>query len=129
MANITGLEELLETFHALPEAIRVNVLADATVAGARVIQQGASARAPRLTGQLASDIQIDLEFTPDGFVAKVGPGKPSFYGLFQEFGTDHHPARPFLRVALNQDGPQAQEAMAKRLALGVEVEAARLAAG
>jgi HK97 gp10 family phage protein len=129
MAAITGLNELLAAFTALPEAVRVNVLADVCVAGAQVIQAGASSRAPRLTGQLASDIRIDVELLSEGFVAKIGPSKRSFYGLFQERGTVHQPAYPFLKPALDEDGPRAHQAMVQRLALGIEAEATRLRTG
>src|SRR5262245_2830075 len=129
MAEITGVHELLAAFTALPEAVRVNVLQDVCLAGAQVIQAGASARAPRLTGQLAADIWIDVELLSEGFVAKIGPSKRSFYGLFQERGTVPQPAYPFLKTALDSDGPPAHLAMVQSLALGVEAEATRLHTG
>src|SRR5262245_16626103 len=129
MAEITGLDELLAAFTALPEAVRVNVLQDVCLAGAQVIQAGASARAPRLTGALAADIRIDMELIAEGFVAKIGPSKRSFYGLFQEKGTKHQPAYPFLKPALDDDGPRAHQAMVQRMALGVEAEATHLRTG
>jgi HK97 gp10 family phage protein len=128
-AAITGLDQVNQVLMALPEAVRLNVLSDATFAGAEVIRAGASARAPRLTGQLAGDIQIVIILERGGAVAKVGPSKRSFYGLFQERGTSHQRAYPFLRPALDEDGPKAQEAMMREIARGVEEQAARLHSG
>lgn len=124
---IRGVEELARTFTALPDVVRVRVLQDATEAGAEIIRQGAEDRAPRRSGQLAGDIQIETELTTDGFVSKIGPSRRSFYGRFQEFGTPFMAARPFLRPALDEDGPRAQQAMAATLARGIEAEAKRLA--
>src|SRR5262245_45423658 len=126
MADMKGLDQVLRALAALPEAVRLNVLADACMDGAEVIRDGASARAPRKTGQLAGDIQIDVELLPEGARAKIGPSKKSFYGLFQERGTKHQRAYPFLRPALDEDGPKAQQVMERRILAGIEAEATKL---
>lgn len=65
----------------------------------------ARTRAPRRTGQLASDIDIAVEVTArdqeiTGWVGvRKGKGH-AFWAYFQEVGTSRHPAHPFLRPAV-----------------------------
>ena len=61
--------------------------------------------APRRTGRLVGDIDIAVEVTArdqeiTGWVGvRSGKGK-AFWAWFQELGTRHHAARPFLRPAV-----------------------------
>jgi HK97 gp10 family phage protein len=51
-------------------------------------------------------------------VIAIGPAhKPNdvFYGVFQEFGTAHHPAQPFLRPAFDQHRKSVMAAAGKSL--------------
>lgn len=65
----------------------------------------ARARAPRRTGTLIRDIDIDVEVTArdqeiTGWVGvRAGKGR-AFWAWFQEVGTRHHGAQPFLRPAV-----------------------------
>lgn len=64
----------------------------------------ARARAPKQTGKLTGAIDIAVEVTAKdqvitGWVG-VRRGKGAFYAYFQEVGTSHHPAQPFLRPAV-----------------------------
>ena len=62
-------------------------------------------RAPRRSGRLVRDIDIAVEVTArdqviTGWVGvRRGKGR-AFWAWFQEMGTRHHAARPFLRPAV-----------------------------
>lgn len=56
----------------------------------------------------------------------VGVGK-AFWGMFQEFGTRHHPARPWMRPAFDQATGVVIGNMALALRVGIDREARRLA--
>lgn len=66
----------------------------------------ARTRAPRRTGLVVSRIDVAVEVTArdqeiTGWVGVRKGGKPSaFYAYFQEVGTVHHAAHPFLRPAV-----------------------------
>lgn len=56
----------------------------------------AASLAPKLTGALAASIQAEEQL--DG-TWRVSWGRNVPYGIFQELGTEHHSAQPFLRPA------------------------------
>lgn len=56
-------------------------------------------------------------------ITSVGPTKAAFYGLFQEFGTAHHAARPFMRPTWDALKGSMLDTMAR--VLGEQIEKAR----
>jgi HK97 gp10 family phage protein len=56
-------------------------------------------------------------------IVRVGPTQKAFYGVFQEFGTAHHAAHPFMRPTWDSMGP----GMIGQIGdvLGTEIEKAR----
>lgn len=97
--------DLERKFNQQGFVVRRQILAKAVKAGAEVIRDKAEQLAPRDTGQLAETENIRVigaESTAAEVVARIGPAKSSFYGLFQEKGTAFHPAQPFLNPALEQ---------------------------
>lgn len=104
-----GMQELLRQLEQVgSEAERIKK--DALLAGAEVIQQAASEKAPRDTGKLAENIVIS-DINEDGTV-DIGPDRDRFYGLFLEFGTTKMAARPFLQPAFEENKEQVQQKMA-----------------
>jgi HK97 gp10 family phage protein len=104
-----GMQELIRRLeHLGTEADRVKE--DALLAGAEIIQQAASEKAPRDTGKLAENIVIS-DVKEDGTV-DIGPDRDRFYGLFLEFGTSKMAARPFLQPAFEESKEQVQQKMA-----------------
>lgn len=104
-------------------AVQRQLLTQATRAGAEVIQIRAEALAPRRTGHLAESELIRIDSSQSNaaeVVAKIGPDKSAFYGLFQEFGTAFMPAQPFLNPALEQVGDKALEVSAEIIGKGLE---------
>ena len=124
-----GFDELDAALAKLPDMLQVELLGLAVAAGAEVLRDGAERRAPRLTGDLAEGMTYQLTAHRDGVTASIGPDKDSFYGLFQEFGTSHQPARPFLRPTVDEDGARAVSAIAQKLKEGLERKARQLGQG
>lgn len=117
--ELHGMQELLRQLEQIgTEAEQVKK--DALLAGAEVIQQAASEKAPRDTGKLAENIVIS-DMKEDGTV-DIGPDRDRFYGLFVEFGrkagekkgrkypkADPH---PFLQPAFEENIDRVQDEMA-----------------
>ena len=67
----------------------------------------AEAKAPRGTGQLAGEIDYEVQPERGSVVGYVGVRKgKAFYGYFQELGTSRMPAHPFLRPAVYENAGQ-----------------------
>lgn len=83
--------------------------ADAAVhAGALEIRNGASIRAPKLTGTLARSINAERNIvTSTEVVYDIGTDLD--YAATQEFGYGGISAQPYLRPALDEDGKIAVE--------------------
>lgn len=113
--TITGAADLAKRLRELPKAVGAKVQTQALIAGAEPMRREASSRAPRGSGtgpHLADDIvigtvsarRLESQGRGDQTVVEVGPSKrphDHFYGYFQEFGTVHHRARPFMRPAFD----------------------------
>ena len=111
------------------------VLEKAVLAGAKIIQEDASRRAPRRTGKLSRSIGIEVKEKARNKVSvDIGPRREAFYGKFVELGhalvrgrrkaqkkvIGYVPARPFLRPAFDTNVAAAKRAVADtlRAALG-----------
>lgn len=77
-------------------------VADNLYAACNFAADQARARAPRASGQLIENIDIAVEVTARDEVieGRVGVRKKAYWAWFQEMGTRHHAARPFLRPAV-----------------------------
>lgn len=107
--QLEGMQELLSRLGRIG-AEAEQVKKDALQAGAEVVQQAASEKAPKRTGALAENIVIS-DITEDGTV-DIGPDRDRFYGFFLEFGTSKMAARPFLQPAFEENKEQVQQKMA-----------------
>lgn len=90
LINESSFEELLEK--ATDATLRL--AGDEVAARAR-------ARAPRESGAGADSIAAHIREDGDDVVIDVGWSPEHYYMSFHEFGTEHLPARPFLRPALD----------------------------
>ena len=116
-AKVKGLSKLENDLKSLPENLAKKAVKAAVNDGAQVIQTEMVRLAPRKTGFLASHIVVKV--TMDKFgeaVAKIGPAKEAFWGLFNEFGTKHMRAQPFMRPAFDTQWKVALERIRLRLA-------------
>ncbi len=102
MPILNGLEKLESKLNDIALTVQRKALIKATKRGGELIRQEAQARAPRRTGRLAeNEIMVlrNSENTATDVVVRVGPALTAFYGLFEEIGTAHSTADPFLLPA------------------------------
>lgn len=91
--------------------------------------KGLSETKGRLPGYLRASIRRAVKKEPDAngsMTVGVGASRAAFYWMFQEFGTRHQPARPFLRPAFDAQAPTALGIVGRKLGEGIEREAAIL---
>lgn len=112
-----GGAELAKTLNSLPAIYSRKVVLEALTEGAEPIRDTAARLAPlgeteNLSEHMTISTAIRIGSTAGGrwrpvdaneFAVAVGPSKHEFYGLFQEYGTVHHGAQPFLRPAFDQE--------------------------
>lgn len=118
---VLGDDELLKELKALGDKTE-DILEPAAQDGAQVVADRAEQGAPKRTEFLATHVDVEVsEKNRDEVIFDVGPEKEAFWGLFQEMGTPHHAAQPFLRPALDESTDQVIEAVARaaRQALGL----------
>lgn len=100
--EILGDKEILRRLRAMGDEASV-VLEPAAMAGSDIVVEAAEQLAPRRTAFLARHIIKELiEKSAVEVIVAVGPHKDAFWGPFQELGTPHHPAQPFMRPALEE---------------------------
>jgi HK97 gp10 family phage protein len=101
--NIQGFPELDANLKSLAYSVQKKVLTKAAKAGAEPIRAEAEARAPvGETHNLAESQMISMAGTDSDInqvTVKIGPAIGAFYGLFEEIGTAHSAADPFLLPA------------------------------
>jgi len=105
MAVIQGIEELESKLADMERSVRRKVLRAAVKQAAELTRTRAAELAPVLTGKLKGNeiiSVVDSLSTSNSVVVRVGPGMKTFYGLFDEFGTAHSTAEPFLSPAYEE---------------------------
>ena len=120
--ELTGMDELMKQLSAIGEKIATRGESKALNAGADILQEAISQRAPRLTGKLSENIvksgirknQVGVRYI------EVGPSKEVFYGRYLELGTTKMRARPFMDPALEENRTRIHEAMAEILREEIE---------
>ena len=132
--ELRGLEDLEKAIDAMEKDFE-KALIIATRKGCQVIQRGAKRRCPPInkpskgkTGRYAHEpynlkksikYKILRQRSPSHVAGLVGPATgrkqkyDGYYGYFVEKGTSHSKPQPFLRPALDEDGPQAQRVIAE----------------
>jgi HK97 gp10 family phage protein len=100
-SEVIGLDDFLSKMDGLQRTVSRLLIARAVKAGAMVIRDEAERLAPHgETGRLADEEMVTVtEQTSSHALAKIGPSKKAFYGLFQELGTAHHAPQAFLEPA------------------------------
>lgn len=107
--QVKGLKELKKNLEKVGRNVD-DVLDEAIMAGAKVIEQAAKSKAPVKTGRLRRSITVEIKDKEDNFITvRVGPGKEGFYGRFVELGTKKMAAKPFLRPAFDENVQEARK--------------------
>jgi HK97 gp10 family phage protein len=134
--TVEGLSETAEALDEFSKATTANILRRVLIAAGQPIADAATALAPRgPTGQLIASISVvpaqPSKMTRGGraaydkqsqveVVVEAGPVAES---IFQEFGTVHHRAQPFMRPAWQAQRNRALDIVKDQL--GIEIEKAR----
>lgn len=126
---IEGMDTLERRLKRMHADVRGAHLREAAAAGAELVRDVASQLAPvsaygshgREPGFLAENIDTAVQFTRNQDKADIHVGMKSaaFYGWFQETGTQHMPAQPFLRPALDATKEDVVEIVREMLELRV----------
>lgn len=113
-----GGDELAKALGALSERMSRKVVRAALVEAAEPMRQAIETNAPRRPGKpdIADHIIVSNARPEDGAVGvAVGPASPFFYGGFNELGTSHQPARPFVRPGFDANISSAVEIMSDEM--------------
>ena len=95
--TVHGLEEAKAKLGQLGYLVD-SVVDDAIEEAAEPMRQQAQDRAPRLTGKLAESMTLHRIRKHEWSIG-ADPRSNVYWDLFQELGTRHHAAQPFLRPA------------------------------
>ncbi|MCC7006182.1 MAG: HK97 gp10 family phage protein, partial [Ottowia sp.] len=95
-----------------------NTLPQAAIAGAEVMKQEISSRAPEHTGQLKASLITQSTHRKASIIATVeiahsAQEDTEHYAIFQEFGTSKMPARFFFRPGIEAAKPKIKTVMAQ----------------
>ncbi len=137
--RLEGLNETLAGLATLPKATGKNVLRRAGLSAIGQFVEAAKARAPKMTGQLASNVEAStrLNRTARGLpgekmsvVIHAGPvtGRNNVVGSKQEHGTRYEAADPFMRPAFDETAQPILDELAGAIWAEIDVAAKRLAA-
>lgn len=108
--RLRGAKELLQKFKQLEDSIAGATLEKAALAGAEIVREDASRRAPRRTGNLAKNIVTETaEKSRTKAVVNVGPNKKAWYGRFVELGTSKMAPKPYLMPAFEANKRKAEQ--------------------
>ena len=119
--RIEGGKALADALNSLSARVRRNTLVEVLTEAAEPMRRRAASLSPHEPG--APDIKQNIvvsrstrTMSADGFLQRqdefqatvaMGPARGFDYGLFQEYGTVHHGAQPFMRPAFDGEAPKA----------------------
>lgn len=144
--NLLGADELNKTLKQLPKELSQKVYMQSLRKGAVLMRDAAKERAPygsdfekrsyarKKKGvatthfvKLRDEIRITVTTKTDiSFAVAVHVGA-AYWGMFQEYGTSHQAARPWLRPAFDATAELSINTIGQALGAGVERAAERLA--
>ena len=140
--NLTGFRELAQALKELGPRVGRKHLRGSVAKGATIVRTEARNLAPKRTGEMAKDIQVKRERSPDNVASYsvfvrtgrksrlAGRGrnvdKNSWYWFLQEFGTVKMAANPFLRPAFEAKKEEAVDVIGAELDKRIQAEATDL---
>ncbi len=135
--GITGDRKLIANLRRLEKKLMRKIIRDAMKEAMKPLLRAAIAAAPRDEGDLQRAIKdragrrTRLGITravlvdPKKLMRSGEPTGNRTAGSFQEYGTKHHPAQPFMRPALDTNGRQAINGAIIRINREAQIEAKR----
>ncbi|MCP4617177.1 MAG: hypothetical protein GY844_12190 [Bradyrhizobium sp.] len=143
MANgvlLEGHGRLLRKLRRLPQTVQRRVMRPAVSKALTPVNRDAKRRAPRATGLLKKSIGKKVKVyrhsgtvwgavgVRRGYKARMPDGRyrdPDKYAHLVELGTQHSPAQPFLRPAMDANRERALAILADTVRAGLAKEAAK----
>lgn len=105
--EFSGGQQIAANLAKLSTRLSKKVTRDALNAGAEPMRAEAARLAPRRppAPDLADHVTISAAqpANRESSAVKVGPAREFYYGFFQELGTMHHAAHPFMRPAFDSN--------------------------
>ena len=129
--KLLGDKALERKLKRLAPALQKKIVRKGMREAIKPVAADAKANAPVFSGLLQLSIKVKARKFRDRnkFGVKVSTeglaGVPIFYGSFNELGTRHQPARPFMRPALNSNRETSTGILKREIGSGVEAEALR----
>lgn len=133
--SLLGGKALQEALHGMREDVQGTYLLHAVQRGGEITRNVAEQLAPRseggshgnAPGYLASKVvMVDTAAEPTFAQVGVGVDRAAFYGWFQELGTVHQPAQPFLRPASDETEDDVVDQVAETLSALIDSELNKL---
>ena len=119
--KIDGLDELMKELAKKVDGAQ-EILDNATDEASKLVMSKAKSLAPVDSGNLRQslDTHEEKQKSKNKSVHQVATDD-AFYGIFQEYGTKNHPAKPFMRPALQKSKSKIKKIIQEHIkkALGV----------
>ena len=96
VTNIEGLDELEEAFTQGSKRLVKKFLQKVERKATKPLVESAKQYAPYETGNLEMEIHRQSVTSDGALTMRVGPSSRAFYGIFDEFGTEHQAATHWL---------------------------------
>lgn len=136
IVKLEGFRELADALEQLPKAAARNTLRRVLKRAAEPTRADAQSNAPQLTGGLRASIITGTQLTrrqkadarKEGtYFSEIHVGTARSHGIPQEFGTENHPAQPFMRPAWDANQSGALKIIGDELGKEIEKAARRRA--
>jgi len=129
---IQGMQGLLDSMEALPYSLQKNLIVRELRKGGQVIADEAARIAPRDDNDddgfhMADSMMVVVsDQTFEGAVAKIGPSRKGYYGIFTEIGTIYVAGKHWLRRAFDSRIEEVTRTIGEGLGRAIEKEMKRL---
>jgi HK97 gp10 family phage protein len=107
--TVSGLNELEQKLRDESKKVAIRTVRRAAKDAGEIWIAAIEARAPALTGFMRTHVEMNTKAKSGdegSLTLIVGPDKKAFYDIFDEFGTKHQKANPFMRPAFEETKAQ-----------------------
>lgn len=124
MIYLTGMDELQRKLNRLDEKIQKSIVKDALrETNLEIVLPAVEAKVPVLTGALKEGLKVKA-LNGRGKIGSAvfdeGYKGDQFYGSFQELGSKHQAAKPYLRPALDENEERILQSIREKIANGID---------
>lgn len=120
VTNIEGLDELEEAFTTGSKRAVKKFLQKVERQATKPLVESAKQYAPYETGNLEMEIHRESVTSDGALTMRVGPSSRAFYGIFEEFGTQHQAAMHWLENSARAVQNEVLQAFYAALSEGLE---------